>query len=72
MALRGTAPELGDNSCAYSIGGMRACVGIGWLPFLIAVHVKTLIGPHLSPQLQIDAEKPAELRHLPYGMWRRG
>jgi hypothetical protein len=69
MALRGTAPELGDISCAYCIGGMRPCVSVGWLPFLIEVHIKTLIGPHFSPQLQTNAEKPAELLHLPYGMW---
>jgi len=69
MALRGTAPELGDISCAYCIGGMRHCVSVGWLPFLIEVHIKTLIGSHLSPQLQTNGEKPAELRHLPYGMW---
>ena len=69
MALRGTAPELGDISCAYCIGGMRPCVSVGWLLFLIEVHIKTLIGPHFSPQLQTNGEKPAELLHLPYGMW---
>jgi hypothetical protein len=54
MALRGTAPELGDISCAYRIGGMRSCLSVGWLPFLIEVHIEIFIGPHFSPELQTN------------------
>jgi hypothetical protein len=61
MALRGTAPELGDISCAYCIDDLRPCVSFGWLPFLIEVHFQKLIGSRFSPQLQINGEKPAEL-----------